>query len=90
MRELAQAKFIATADIGPLRSTANWFFAFALVLVISGLLIDAMEARRKPVPLTAVLLIILTLIVVVALMPATGAWLLFPPTIALVLRARRA
>jgi len=54
-----------------------------------GLLIDAMEARHLPVPRSAAFLLLLTLIVMVAVMPATGAWLLFPPAIALLLRARR-
>ena len=48
-----------------------------------------MEARRTPVPFGAALLLLLTLIAMVAVMPANGAWLLFPPVIALLLRARR-
>lgn len=89
LREMAGAGLIATADDYSLRATAYWFFAFAPVLAVLGLLIDAMEARRTPVPFSAALLLLLTLIAMVAVMPANGAWLLFPPVIALLLRARR-
>jgi len=89
LREMAAAGLIATADDYSLRATAYWFFAFAPVLAVLGLLIDAMEARRTPVPFSAALLLLLTLIAMVAVMPANGAWLLFPPVIALLLRARR-
>ena len=89
LREMAGAGLIATADDYSLRATAYWFFAFAPVLAVLGLLVDAMEARRIPVPFGAALLLLLTLIAMVAVMPANGAWLLFPPVIALLLRARR-
>lgn len=89
LREMAGAGLIATADDYSLRATAYWFFAFAPVLAVLGLLVDAMEARRVPVPFGAALLLFLTLIGMVAVMPATGAWLLFPPAIALLLRASR-
>lgn len=88
LRDMAGAGLIATADDFSPRAAAYWFFAFAPALAIIGVLIDAMEARRVPVPLGAALLLILTLIAMVAVMPATGAWLLFPPAIALLLRAR--
>jgi len=89
LREMLGAGLIATADDYSLRATAYWFFAFAPVLAVLGLLVDAMEARRVPVPFAAALLLLLTLIAMVAVMPANGAWLLFPPVIALLLRARR-
>jgi cell division protein FtsW (lipid II flippase) len=89
LQEMAGAGLIATADDYSLRATAYWFFAFAPVLAVLGLLVDAMEARRVPVPVAAALLLLLTLIAMVAVMPANGAWLLFPPVIALLLRARR-
>ena len=89
LREMLGAGLIATADDYSLRATAYWFFAFAPVLAVLGLLVDAMEARRAPVPFAAALLLLLTLIAMVAVMPANGAWLLFPPVIALLLRARR-
>lgn len=89
LREMAGAGLIATADDYSLRATAYWFFAFAPLLGVLGLLIDAMEARRIAVPFSAALLLLLTLIAMVAVMPANGAWLLFPPVIALLRRARR-
>ena len=90
LREMAGAGLIATADDYSLRATAYWFFAFAPLLAVLGLLIDAMEVRRTPVPVSAALMLLLTLVAMVAVMPANGAWLLFPPVIALLLRARRA
>lgn len=89
LREMAGAGLIATADDYSLRATAYWFFAFAPLLAVLGLLIDAMEARRFAVPFSAALLLLLTLVAMVAVMPANGAWLLFPPVVALLLRARR-
>ena len=89
LRDMAGAGLIATADDYSLRATAYWFLAFAPALAVMGLLIDAMEARHLPVPRSAALLLLVTLVVMVAVMPATGAWLLFPPVIALLLRARR-
>lgn len=88
LREMAGAGLIATADDYSLRATAYWFFAFAPVLAVLGLLIDAMEARRIAVPFGAALLLLLTLIAMLAVMPANGAWLLFPSVIALLLRSR--
>jgi cell division protein FtsW (lipid II flippase) len=88
LREMAGAGLIATADDYSLRATAYWFFAFAPVLGVLGLLIDAMEVRRVAIPFGAALLLLLTLIVMVAVMPVNGAWLLFPPAIALLLRSR--
>lgn len=88
LREMAGAGLIATADDFSPRAAAYWFFAFAPMLAVLGLLIDAMETHRIPVPFSAALLLLVTLIAMVAVMPATGAWLLFPPVIAL-LRARR-
>jgi hypothetical protein len=89
LQEMAAAGLIATADDYSTRAVAYWFLAFAPALAVMGLLIDAMEARHLPVPRSAAFLLLLTLIVMVAVMPATGAWLLFPPAIALLLRARR-
>ncbi|WP_447727466.1 DUF6463 family protein [Sphingomonas koreensis] len=89
LRAMAAAGLIATADDYSLRATAYWFLAFAPMLAVLGLLIDAMEGRHAPVPLSAALLFLLMLLGMVAVMPANGAWLLFPPAIALLLRARR-
>lgn len=89
LREMASAGLIATADDYSLRATAYWFFAFAPVLGVAGLLVDAMETRRIPVPFSAALLLLLTLIGMLAVMPASGAWLLVPPVIALLLSTRR-
>ena len=89
LREMASAGLIATVDDYSLRATAYWFLAFAPMLGVAGLLIDAMEARRVAVPFGAALLLLLTLIAMLAVMPANGAWLLFPPVVALLLRARR-
>ena len=89
LREMAGAGLIATADDYSLRATAYWFFAFAPLLAVLGLLIDAMEARRFAVPFSAALLLLLTLVAMVAVMPANGAWLPFPPAMDLLLGARR-
>lgn len=86
---MAAAGLLATADDHSPRATAYWFLAFAPALAIAGVLIDSMESRQMPVPRLAALLIFLMLIAMVAVMPANGAWLLFPPVIVLLLRARR-
>ena len=86
---MAAAGVLATADDYSPRAAAYWFLAFAPMLAVTGVLIDAMEARRIPVPRIAALLLLLTLAGMVAVMPANGAWLLFPPVIALLLRRHR-
>ena len=85
---MAGEGLVATADDLSPRGAAYWFLSFAPALAAIGLLVDAFEARGQAVPMAVPSVLLAALAAMVAVMPATGAWLLFVPTLALVLRAR--
>jgi len=66
-------------------ATAFWFMAAAPLLIILGFLIDWAEKRGGPPRWLGWALVVL-LIVMIVPMPMTGAWLVVPPTLGLLLR----
>ena len=88
-RTISERGLVASIKDHDPTATAFWFAAAAPLLILFGGLIDWAERRGDQLPrwlgwgmLTLVALLILP-------MPLTGAWLLVPPTLALLLRRGR-
>jgi hypothetical protein len=67
-------------------ATAFWFAGAGLLLMIVGALIDWIERSGQTPPRWLGWVMTGLLVVFIAPMPMTGAWLLVPPTLALLLR----
>jgi hypothetical protein len=68
-------------------AAAVWFFLFGQVLFIVGLLINYIGSlNNNLVPLSVSINLLLLTIVGVTIMPASGFWLVFPPTISLIIQ----
>ena len=86
LREIAARGFVGSIAGDAQRGLAAWFVLFGGVVLLLGLAVLALE--QQPVapmlrPVGAGLL--LMGLTGVALMPASGFWLLFPPALALLL-----
>lgn len=74
----------------PLRGAVAWFLLSGGFMLVAGLAVDASE-RSDGASLPRAVgwsLLIVTLICII-LMPVSGAWLLLPPSIAMILRGNR-
>ena len=69
------------------RAVAFWFLFFGFTAIIAGSLADWCERRFGKLPGFFGVSLLLLASVFVILMPASGAWLLFIPAIATILRA---
>lgn len=82
------------AQHGLVRSVTNttttavaWILLFGAILLILGLAVDSIERNASgvvPKPIGLGLFVVTVLAVV--LMPASGAWLIFPPAIAILIK----
>ncbi|MBC7448999.1 MAG: molecular chaperone GroEL [Hymenobacteraceae bacterium] len=71
----------------PMLGAVAWFVLFGLVLFISGLAIAELEkSPSRPLPKSLGWSLLALGIVGVALMPASGLWLAFPPALAVLFR----
>ncbi|MDQ3471471.1 MAG: DUF6463 family protein [Pseudomonadota bacterium] len=79
-------------SVGPdaMRGSAAWFLISGGFMLVFGLAVDACERGNGDRPLRAIgwSLLIVTLVVIVV-MPVSGAWLLLPPAIAMMRRGNR-
>jgi hypothetical protein len=71
------------------RGKAVWFVLFGIALLLVGLVVDALEKLAAPMPAAVGAGLLLLALVGVLLMPGSGFWLVFPPAIAALARARR-
>lgn len=71
----------------PLRGAVAWFLLAGGFMAVAGLAIDVCERSAVPLRSTGWSLLVVTLLTIV-LMPVSGAWLLLPPALAMVLRGK--
>jgi len=71
------------------RGKAVWFVLFGIALLLFGLVVDAMEKVAAPMPAAVGTGMLILTLLGVLLMPGSGFWLVFPPAIAALVRARR-
>ena len=70
-----------------MRGAVAWFLVSGGFMLVGGLAIDLCERSNDTLPLRVIgwALLVVTLIIIL-LMPVSGAWLLLPPAIAMILR----
>lgn len=79
---------IDTVGADARRGAVVWFLLFGPALWLAGQGIDALEARRQPLPRAMGITLLLLASLGAALMPASGFWLALPPALALLWPAR--
>lgn len=90
MLAIAQRGVINTVGTDPMVAAVVWFVLFGFVLFICGLAISALERALDGVLPSSIGWSLLALSALgVALMPASGFWLAFPPAVAIIARKHR-
>ena len=71
----------------PMRGAVAWFLISGGFMLVGGLAIDLCERNNDTLRLSVIgwALLVVTLFIIL-LMPVSGAWLLLPPAIAMILR----
>jgi hypothetical protein len=82
--------FINALDGDPLSSAAVWFFLFGPALFLFGIAVSALERLSQPLPKLLGWGLLLLAVLGIALMPASGFWLVLPPAVAILLRKQSA
>ena len=85
-RLILQDGVINAVEGTPARESAFWFLICGLLTLCVGSLIHSFEASRIPVSLPAGMCFLLLSVLCVIAIPASGAWLLLPPAVSLVVR----
>ncbi len=80
---------VASVDDHSRSATAFWFAALGPAVMMFGALVDWVERSGQALPRWLGPALALFSIALILPMPVTGAWLLLPPSIALILRSRR-
>ena len=75
-------------DGHPGRPEVYWFFVSGFLLALLGALVSWLEVRGLTPPRSFAWGFLALLIVMLVLMPASGTWLLLPPALGLIARAR--
>jgi len=81
--------FVNTVNMQPMREWGFWFLFFGFLLIILGLLVDWCERKKLSLPkfFGWMLLVFTSLLVII--MPFSGGWLMFIPSIGLIVRKQR-
>lgn len=85
---IAERGFLASVDDYDLSGTAFWFLITGLLLILLGMLMDSMERQGYPFPSWLKWGLAGLVFILIAPMPATGAWMLIVPVAGLFLRKR--
>jgi Family of unknown function (DUF6463) len=86
---IAQIGWLGGVARDALLSAVTWFMLFSLPMMVAGLAIHALERQGAALPRSLAWWLLGTAALGVALMPASGFYLVVPPAIAILLRARR-
>ena len=78
-----------TVNGQPDREAAFWFLNSGFLVLILGVLVDALERARLPFPVFVTLALLMLTFVSAVVMPLSGVWLLIPPVVGMVLRSRK-
>ena len=88
--QLLEAGFFDGVAGDVARGKAVWFVLFGIALLVFGLVVDALEKVGAPMPAAAGSGMLGLALLGVLLMPGSGFWLVFPPAVAGLVKARRA
>ena len=86
--DLVRAGFVGQAEGDPLRMALVWFLLFGFMMILAGAALHRLERSEVPLGRDAALGFGSLCLLGVLLMPASGFWLGFIPTVQLWLRAR--
>jgi hypothetical protein len=86
---IAQTGWLGGVEGDAMLSAVTWFMLFSPPLMVAGLAVHAMERQGAALPRALAWWLLGTAAIGVALMPASGFYLVLPPAIAILLRARR-
>lgn len=82
--------FVNAVGSDPISSAAVWFFLFGPALFLCGIAVSALERSSQPLPKLLGWGLLLLAVLGIALMPASGFWLVLPPAVAILLRKQPA
>jgi hypothetical protein len=85
-RTIADRRLVASINDHDATATAFWFGGAGLLLMIVGALTDWIERTGQAPPRWLGWAMAALLVMFIVPTPMTGAWLLLPPTVALLLR----
>jgi hypothetical protein len=88
LSEMAQDGLVASVNGQPLREAIFWFLFFGFLVILFGLLVDWVESKGLNLPFSMSLGLLVMTLFGVALMPASGWWLMLVPSIGMLVRAR--
>ncbi len=87
--QIAQVGWGGGVARDPMLGAVTWFMLFSAPLMGAGITTHALERHGAPLPRTLAWWLLGTAALGVALMPASGFYLVVPPALAILLRARR-
>ncbi|MEQ1511022.1 MAG: DUF6463 family protein [Sphingopyxis sp.] len=90
LRAMLNAGLWNSVGADPVRGAVAWFLLAGGFMLVGGLAVDACERSNEDCPFAGIGwgLLIVTAIAIL-LMPISGAWLLLPPALAMILRGGR-
>lgn len=85
IQEMIAAGLIASVGEDPMRGAVTWFFFAGLFMALTGLAIDLLEknSARSALKVPGIFLLLTTLLGIM-MMPASGFWFLLVPAIAMI------
>jgi Family of unknown function (DUF6463) len=89
LQQLARAGWLGGVERDAMLGAVTWFMLFSPPLMVGGIAIHAIERQGAALPRALAWWLLGSGAVGVALMPASGFYLLLPPAIAIARRARR-
>jgi hypothetical protein len=89
LQHIAQAGWLGGVGRDPMHGAVTWFMLFSPPLMMTGLAIHSLERQGAALPPALAWWLLGTAALGVALMPASGFYLVLPPAIAILFRARR-
>jgi len=88
LAEIIRDGLVNTVNGQPMREFAFWFIVFGFLAIIFGMFVDWCERQGVKLPKFFGWSLLALTLIIVTIMPISGGWLLFIPTIGAILRAR--
>jgi hypothetical protein len=89
LQHIVQSGWLGGIERDATLAAVTWFMLFSPPLWMAGQAIHALERQRAPLPVSLAWWLLGTAALGVALMPASGFYLVLPPAAAILLRARQ-
>jgi polyferredoxin len=88
LAEIIREGLVNTVNGQPIREFAFWFIVFGFLAIIFGTFVDWCERQSVKLPKFFGWSLLALTLIIVTIMPISGGWLLFIPTIGAILRSR--